>query len=292
MSEEASQKTKTSKRSKRKAAMEPLGWDEIVSQPGMGGYLSFLNGPVPLPHLQGSEAADSTPGPPSGAVSESGAASGAPVIDSPPQVFLHPEIISTPASSNAPAPVSSPDPEPESDTVSVSTIVSETAPTQNLADPGPVSTPAPYAPPVSFSGRRAQASNFILDAGLNEDPGVVLNPRHNNHLDLDLTTEVISLPAVNRIRIRRCAAAHDGHSLGEEVLYQALWKAAAAESDIARIIVVGWRGMSQLCRMTPKNCKINTQRLIRKLALEVLSPYNTPESIGTTYRVFAAEEIL
>ena len=32
--------------------MEPLGWDEIVSQPGMGGYLSFLNGPVPLPHLQ------------------------------------------------------------------------------------------------------------------------------------------------------------------------------------------------------------------------------------------------
>ena len=26
--------------------------------------------------------------------------------------------------------------------------------------------------------------------------------------------------------------------------------------------------MSQLCRMTPKNCKINTQRLLRKLALE------------------------
>lgn len=50
--------------------------------------------------------------------------------------------------------------------------------------------------------------------------------------------------------------------------------------------------MSQLCRMTPKNCKINTQRLIRKLALEVLSPYNTPESIGTTYRVFSEEAIV
>ena len=59
-----------------------------------------------------------------------------------------------------------------------------------------------------------------------------------------------------------------------------------------RIIVIGWRGMSQLCRMTPKNCKINTQRLIRKLALEVLSPYNTPESIGTTYRIFPSEAIL
>jgi hypothetical protein len=95
-----------------------------------------------------------------------------------------------------------------------------------------------------------------------------------------------------RIRIRRCAATHDGHSLGEEVLYQALWKAAAAESDEARTIVIGWRGMSQLCRMTPKNCKINTQRLLRKLALEVLSPYNTPESIGTTYRIYSDQAVL
>ncbi len=95
-----------------------------------------------------------------------------------------------------------------------------------------------------------------------------------------------------RIRIRKCVTAQDGHSLGEEVLYQALWNAAAAESGASRTIVIGWRGMSQLCRMTPKNCKINTQRLVRKLALEVLSPYNTPESIGTTYRVYSAEAIV
>jgi hypothetical protein len=94
------------------------------------------------------------------------------------------------------------------------------------------------------------------------------------------------------LRIRKCAAAQDGHSLGEEVLYQALWKTATPESGETRTIVIGWRGMSQICRMTPKNCKINTQRLIRKLALEVLSPYNTPESIGTTYRVYASDAIL
>jgi hypothetical protein len=86
--------------------------------------------------------------------------------------------------------------------------------------------------------------------------------------------------------------AQDGHSLGEEVLYQALWKAAIMETGDTRTIVIGWRGMSQLSRMTPKNCKINTQRLIRKLALEVLSPYNTPESIGTTYRVYSSDAIL
>ena len=47
-------------------------------------------------------------------------------------------------------------------------------------------------------------------------------------------------------------------------------KPPSPESADTRTIVIGWRGMSQLCRMTPKNCKINTQRLIRKLALEVL----------------------
>src|ERR1022692_4439837 len=53
MNEPNKENPKASKRSKRRPPMEPLGWDEIVSQPGMGGYPSFLNGPVPLPHLQG-----------------------------------------------------------------------------------------------------------------------------------------------------------------------------------------------------------------------------------------------
>ena len=112
---------------------------------------------------------------------------------------------------------------------------------------------------------------------------------------VSLTPEVISIPAVaigQRLRIRRCLATHDGHSLGEEVLYQALWKAAQADTGETRTITIGWRGMSQLCRMTPKNCKINTQRLIRKLAMEVQSPYNTPESIGTTYRIYADSAVL
>src|ERR1035437_1835975 len=109
MNEPTKENPKTSKRSKRKPAMEPLGWDEIVSQPGMGGYLSFLNGPVPLPHLQG---------PTSGVVPR----------------------------------------------------------------PGVESTGA--------------------------------------------TPGVISIPAIpaGRLRIRKCMATHDGHSLGEEVIYQALWK--------------------------------------------------------------------
>src|ERR1700690_2617042 len=102
MNEPVKENPKTSKRSKRKPAMEPLGWDEIVSQPGMGGYLSFLNGPVPLPHLQGM---------PSGAVSDPGVVSGpAPELPSDPiltpLIDTAPEVASSPATPSSPATLS------------------------------------------------------------------------------------------------------------------------------------------------------------------------------------------
>jgi hypothetical protein len=213
MNEPAKENPKAPRRSKRRPAMEPLGWDEIVSQPGMGGYLSFLNGPVPLPHLQGSASVSVLD----------------PVVVSGTLVNTNPEVLLVPAIEPDPAPAP--------------TI----APASEIA-PAPTITP-----------------------------------------EVDSIAVASAAP---RLRIRKCSATHDGHSLGEEVLYQALWKASQPETAGARTIVIGWRGMSQLCRMTPKNCKINTQRLIRKLALEVLSPYNTPESIGTTYRVYSDQAIL
>jgi len=257
VSEPTKDNPKASKRSsRRKPAMEPLGWDEIVSQPGMGGYLSFLNGPVPLPHLQP---------PVPGFVSTPVVVSG-PAVASDPDVAAGPDVEATPLV----RPI-----EPGPVVVSDPAVV-----TASVIDSSPEVAPTPARPSY-----------------IQPDPVVVSNP------GAAAASESDSAPALRpasglvattgrRPRIRRCAAAHDGHSLGEEVLYQALWKAAGGESTGARTIVIGWRGMSQLCRMTPKNCKINTQRLIRKLALEVLSPYNTPESIGTTYRIFPSEAIV
>lgn len=254
MSEPTKENPKTSKRSKRKPAMEPLGWDEIVSQPGMGGYLSFLNGPVPLPHLQGSATALA---PDPGVASHSGHV---PDPDPPlgSEIVLGPVVVSGPRLEAVPDLTTTPDPVMVPDVNKVEII------------PGLISPPGVVSPPAP-----AMTSDTA-------------------HMSFASTPEVVSIPVAQlgqRLRIRRCAATHDGHSLGEEVLYQAIWKAARPESAEARTIVIGWRGMSQLCRMTPKNCKINTQRLMRKLALEVLSPYNTPESIGTTYRIYSDQAI-
>jgi len=267
MSEPTKENPKTPKRSKRRPAMEPLGWDEIVSQPGMGGYLSFLNGPVPLPHLQGSA---------TGFVPDPGVASD-------PRIMTDPAVISSPALHSVPGPFLSPAAPQMADTPNIAALPGAApAPVVDLSPQIDMKSEDPVTAPVTTSS-----------------PGVVSAPasepiRDVRRSTISSTPEVVSIPAAPplRLRIRRCAATHDGHSLGEEVLYQALWKAAQADSAEARTIVIGWRGMSQLCRMTPKNCKINTQRLIRKLALEILSPYNTPESIGTTYRVYSDEAIL
>ncbi len=272
MSEQAN--PKASKRSKRKPPMEPLGWDEIVSQPGMGGYLSFLNGPVALPHLAGA----------------------APAIQPSPGVDMTTEDVAAPAVAETPVPVILPDtvieaaPGSESNVDVIAPEVERPAAAETTPANPHANVKAPVVETDSVSEANPAAPTLRPKEAAFSAPVVESRPVVATVQSFPTAPGVDSSP--RRPRIRRCLAAQDGHSLGEEVLYQALWKASQPEADDTRTITIGWRGMSQLCRMTPKNCKINTQRLLRKLALEILSPYNTPESIGTTYRVFSSDTIL
>jgi len=104
-------------------------------------------------------------------------------------------------------------------------------------------------------------------------------------------------PAVGengRFRVRRAVLAQDGHSSGEEVLYQSLWNSryARPEAKDTRLVTIGWKAMAKLARMTPRNTRRNCQSLIDKLAVEQLSEENSRESIGRTYRLFSYKAIL
>jgi len=93
--------------------------------------------------------------------------------------------------------------------------------------------------------------------------------------------------------VRRALAAQDGHSAGEEILYQALWNCryARPESQETKLLTIGWKAMAKLARLTPRNTKRNCQSLISKLALEQLAEENSRESIGRTYRVYSYKAI-
>jgi hypothetical protein len=91
-------------------------------------------------------------------------------------------------------------------------------------------------------------------------------------------------------RIRRAILAQDGHSLGEQALYEALWQAARSHSAQARIITMGYRGMAGLARLTVNNCKANIQSLANKLAVEEISSYT--HAHARTYLIYSFPAIL
>lgn len=101
-------------------------------------------------------------------------------------------------------------------------------------------------------------------------------------------------PPARQHRVRRAVLAQDGHSSGEEVLYQSLWNCryARPEARETRLVTIGWKAMAKLARMTPRNTRRNCQSLIDKLAMEQLSEENSRESIGRTYRLFSYKAIL
>lgn len=110
-----------------------------------------------------------------------------------------------------------------------------------------------------------------------------------------LPTDIVDGAIIGRRqKIRRAFVAQDGHSSGEQLLYQTLWNAARPEpgSVDRRVIVAGYQGMSALCKLDKKNCKKNAKGLIDKLAIEVAETYRSDERIGTTYRIFSYKEIL
>jgi len=93
-------------------------------------------------------------------------------------------------------------------------------------------------------------------------------------------------------KIRRAVKAQDGHSMGEQAVYQALWNAASVESADAKLIRIGYGGLQSLCGLDKTNCKDNIRSLIEKLAVEVVSPFSVKRNEGNTYRIFSPGAIL
>jgi hypothetical protein len=79
--------------------------------------------------------------------------------------------------------------------------------------------------------------------------------------------------------------AADGHSFGEQALYDALWQHGHPQGADTRLITIGYRRMSDLARLTVNNCKANIQSLIQKLAVEEMATFT--HSQGRTYIVYS-----
>jgi hypothetical protein len=163
--------------------------------------------------------------------------------------------------------------------------------------------PLAALPDAAWKARRVPET--LQDAGPDKDPEIIRPPESirtpvairdaeiQRDTPYSLPSYAVYAPMRNGRYVRRALAAQDGHSAGEEILYQALWNCrySRPESQDTKVLTIGWKAMSKLARLTPRNTKRNCQSLISKLTLEQLAEENSRESIGRTYRLYSYKAI-
>jgi hypothetical protein len=93
-----------------------------------------------------------------------------------------------------------------------------------------------------------------------------------------------------RVRIRETATVQDGHSLAEQAVYDAMYRAGRPYHGESRILTIGLRTLAELSRMAYSNCKANVRSLAAKLAIDEQPGFSYTE--GRTYVVYSFREIL
>ncbi len=162
-----------------------------------------------------------------------------------------------------------------------------TEPTPKRGTPaaGSPESPVPVTDPAALQPSGAPpAAAPISEVPVSAAPPIAAAPAAS----LSPAPPLPSYPPVNArpaTRVRRAASAQDGHSFGEQALYDALWQHAHPYAAETRIITIGYRRMAELARLTVNNCKANIQSLIQKLAVEEVASFT--HSQGRTYLVYS-----
>lgn len=93
-----------------------------------------------------------------------------------------------------------------------------------------------------------------------------------------------------RVRIREASTVQDAHSLAEQAVYDAMYRAGKPYQGDSRILTIGLRTLAELSRMAYSNCKANVRSLVVKLAIEEQAGFSYTD--GRTYVVYSFREIL
>jgi hypothetical protein len=160
------------------------------------------------------------------------------------------------------------------------------------------------APPVEAVPDHVKIPRDGMIAGGTSPAGDVLAPGDetgpgDQTCDLDVSVSLgiptDLTPGRGRSKIRRCVLAQDGHSLGEEAIYQVLWRTGRAENSDpngSRTNRMGAADIGFKVNMAKKNVRQNISRLFEKLALEILEDFETMNSQARLYRVYSYKQIL
>jgi hypothetical protein len=108
-------------------------------------------------------------------------------------------------------------------------------------------------------------------------------------------TDALESSALNsrigrRPRIREASTVQDAHSLAEQAVYDAMYRAGKPYQGDSRSLTIGLRTLAELSRMAYSNCKANVRSLVAKLAIDEQPGFSYTD--GRTYIVYSFREIL
>jgi len=102
--------------------------------------------------------------------------------------------------------------------------------------------------------------------------------------------QAIWAPLQRKLQIREAKLVQDGHTYGEQTVYEALWKNGTVVNDQVRVITVGFLRMAGIAGLAESNCKAAIAGLLDKLAIERLPDKNIAH--GRTYKVYNWTSVL
>lgn len=255
-----------SSRSRQKRKLEPISLEELAGTTGMSGFCTFLtrDASVPVPALDrpaevpvpAEPAADGSLGSPLPSQLESSAVDSAATEITAPD--LGAAVLDAPYLDAV-----------ETDAAEMS------APVLHAPVSGPVKPHLPalrLAPTIELSAPDLTASD--LDAVESSAPEL----------------SAFEFRRERRVRIREAVTVQDGHSLAEQAVYDAMYRAGKPYQGDSRILTIGLRTLAELSRMAYSNCKLNVRSLVVKLAIDESPDFSYTE--GRTYIIYSFREIL
>ena len=304
----------SSSHSKRKHKIEPITLDEVFDSPSLKGLLSFLNVP---PRDAVESTAFTGPSPPADAlVSQSpvpigapelGApVSGAPVLDSA-GLNVAPDAGALPISSNrgAPdlgAPVLPAMDESGGDPVTFVASAKTGAPILGAPVLGARKLGAPTSDTADLYANAELSGPGASTLGAPDLPADLPSDLHDASVRtsaLNTGAPVLGAPAFDSIsdyiytrpvKIREARTVQDGHTQGEQLVYETLWRLGKPHAGDSRLVVIGLRTLAPLVPISYNNCQANVRSLIQKLAVEEVAAGH--RNYGRGYMVYSYRDIL
>jgi hypothetical protein len=277
-----------SSRSRPKPKLERISLDELAGTTGMSGFGTLftrdLSQRVPvLDHLDAARSEEEN----KGRISEALSRSSDPTAASPPLSSdtgaartSAPDLTATDTS----APVlhtSAPDIAKRDDTgAQISSAPNSSAPDTSAPVLTAVEISAPGPRADESPGPAGNLQEIQLSAPKSSAPANPFPDLAGRHI-----------PGYRQPKVRLTLTVQDGHSLAEQAVYEAMYRAGTPHEGDSRILTIGLRTLAERARMAYSNCKANVHSLMNKLAVaDIGSGFSY--TAGRTYIIYGEAEIL